>query len=174
MKLKMMSMAALMVLLLSCGTTTNTTTSTNAAYAVPDNISTRFSYQYPQATNVTWGAYDATVVPIDWELAGWNTLDKDDYVVQFDLGGERYYAWYDNNGEWIGSAYALNDVSRLPAAVNSTINSQFAGYTIESVQREMWKDKMAYEVKLKSGDNKVKLLVDANGTVLKQKTKVDD
>jgi hypothetical protein len=30
---------------------------------------------------------------------------------------------------------------------------------------------MAYEIKLKNGDNKVKLLVDENGNVLKEKTK---
>ncbi len=51
--------------------------------------------------------------------------------------------------------------------------NQFSGYTIEKVEREFWKDRQAYELKLKSNtnSNEVKLLVDANGTILKQKLK---
>ena len=43
---------------------------------------------------------------------------------------------------------------------------------IENVQREMWSGKTAYEIKLKkTDDDKVKLLVDSNGMILKQKHK---
>ena len=35
----------------------------------------------------------------------------------------------------------------------------------------MWKDHLAYEIKLKNGDNKIKLLVDENGNLLKEKNK---
>ena len=42
-------------------------------------------------------------------IAGWTVIDADDYVVQFDMDNEKYYAWYDTNGEWIGTAYVVND-----------------------------------------------------------------
>jgi hypothetical protein len=171
MKSKIMSLLTAMVLLLSCGTTTNTSTSSNAAYDVPSGIQTSFTTQYPNATNVVWSGYDATLVPIVWELTTWTPLDDNDYVVRFDMDNEKYYSWYDSDGNWIGSAYVVNDHNALPAAVNNTLTSQYAGYTIESVQREMWKDNTAYEIKMKNGDNKVKLLVDGNGTILKQKAK---
>ena len=162
------------VLLLSCGTTTTTTTSSdNTAFSVPATINTSFTTQYPAATNVTWSAYDVATTPmVDWELAGWQTMDAGDYVVRFDMDGQTYYGWYDDAGTWIGTAHVVSDYKTLPAPVTTTINSQFAGYTIDGVQREFWKDKVAYEVKLKKNDDdKVKLLVDANGTVLKQKNK---
>jgi hypothetical protein len=172
MKLKIMSLVTAMALLLSCGTTTQTSTSSNPAYDVPATIQTSFTTQYPTATNVVWTGYDVAAVPIDWALTDWAVLDDNDYVVRFDMDNENYYAWYDSDGNWIGSAYVVNDQSTLPAAVSNTLNSQFAGYTIEKVQKEMWKDRMAYEIKLKNtSDNKVKLLVDGNGTILKQKDK---
>jgi uncharacterized membrane protein YkoI len=171
MKLRIMSLITAMVLLLSCGTTTQTSTSSNPAYDVPATIQTSFTTQYPNATNVVWSGYDATLVPIDWEMTGWTTLDDNDYVVRFNLDNENYYAWYDSDGNWIGSAYVVNDHATLPAAVNSTITTRYPGYTIESIQKEMWKDRMAYEIKMKNGDNKAKLLVDADGNILKEKLK---
>ena len=174
MKSKLMSMVIAAALLASCGTTTTTTTTANPAFAdVPVVIQTNFKTQYPAASNITWTTHDAVAVPIDWELAGWNTMDAGDYVVRFDMENEKYYAWYDANGEWIGSAYLVKNHSMLPAAVHTTISNQYSGYAIESVQREFWKDKSAFEIKLKNGDNKVKLLVDANGQILKSKLKDD-
>jgi hypothetical protein len=175
MKLKMLSLAAFTCLLLSCGSTTSTTsnssTSANDAYMVPATVQTTFTTQYPTASNVNWSGYDVTVVPVDWELSGWTALDANDHAVTFDLDGNRYYAWYDSDGNWIGSTYAVNDHTTLPAAVNSLITSRYSGYTIDKVQREMWKDHLAYEIKLKNGDNKIKVLVDENGNLLKEKNK---
>ena len=116
--------------------------------------------------------YDATTTPIDWEMTGWEPLDANDYVVRFDLANDQYYAWYDSNGGWIGSAYVVHDYTKLPAAVHTLLTNQFRDYTIENVQREMWSGKTAYEIKLKkTDDDKVKLLVDSNGMILKQKHK---
>jgi len=162
------------VLLLSCGTTTTTTTtSDNAAFSVPATVNTSFTAQYPTATSVTWSAYDMNTAPmVDWELVGWQTMDAGDYVVRFDMDGQTYYGWYDDAGTWIGTAHVVSDFTTLPAPVTTTINNQFAGYKIDGVQREFWKDKIAYEVKLKkTDDDKVKLLVDPSGTILKQKNK---
>src|SRR5688500_14891196 len=76
----------------------------------PDGIQTAFIEQYPDATNVTWTFYDpAVVVPVDWELAGWEVMDTDDYLVTFDMDNEDYYAWYDSDGNWIGTAYVVRD-----------------------------------------------------------------
>lgn len=171
MKLKLLSLMAASVLLFSCSST-RTTTSSNTAFAVPAIVETSFTNQYAGATNISWNRYDAASVPIDWELTGWPAMDAGDYVVRFDLNNEHYYAWYDSDGNWVGSAYVVSDFKSLPDAVNTTLKNQFPGYTIETVQRELWKDKMAYEIKLKgSGDSKIKLVVDANGTILKQKNK---
>jgi hypothetical protein len=174
MKLKFLSLVAAAALIASsCGTTYNST-SDNAAYRVnvPTNIRNSFAVAYPDATVVIWDRYDAATVPIDWELTGWQTLDADDYVVTYKMGDDQYYSWYDSNGTLVGTAYAIGDYTKLPYSVNQMLADKYKGYTIETVQREIYKSQAAYEIKLKGiDDTKIKLLVDANGNVLKEKLK---
>lgn len=154
-------------------TTAGTTDTTGTAtVTVSPTIQTAFTTQYPNATNVIWSNYDVAVAaPIDWEMAGWTTMDTDDYLVRFDMDNENYYAWYDSDGNWIGSAYVLKDHTQLPQAVTTAINNKYAGYTIDNVNHEFQKDRMAYEIEMKKDDSKVKLLVDADGNILKEKVK---
>ena len=153
-------------------TTTTTTTTSTTTVSVPPGTQTAFTTQYPGATNVVWSSYDPVVVaPIDWELAGWSIMDAKDHLVRFDLDSESYYAWYDSDGNWVGSAYPIKDYTKLPAPVNTTVANKYAGYTITSVNREFQKDRMAYEIELKKDDSKMKLLVDADGNIIKEKIK---
>jgi hypothetical protein len=173
MKAKFLSLLAAATLLFACGTTSYTSTSGNAAYSTPANLQSSFSTQYPTASNVTWGAYDAATVPIDWELSGWAPMDATGHTATFDMDGQRYYAWYDANGTWVGSTFTVSDHSKLPSTVQTLIKDKYGDYTIEKVDQEMWKDKVAYEVKLKKDNAKVKLLVDNEGNVIKEKMKTD-
>jgi hypothetical protein len=174
MKLKFLMLAAGVTVLVSCGPSYRVTdqpkTTTDNATTVPSNVQTAFSTQYPTAGGVVWAPYDSNNLPIDWDLSGWPELVSGDYVATFTLNDDQYYAWYDANGNWIGSTYALRDIKTLPEPITATINDKFAGYTIESVSTEMQKDKTAYEIRLKNGDNKAKVVVDANGNIIKQKT----
>jgi hypothetical protein len=171
MKLRSLIAATSIVVLASCSSTYRATDQT--VVVAPDGVRTTFVTAYPRATNVVWYNYDQTqtFVPIDWELVGWSPMEVEDYVVSFDMDGERYYAWYDSDGTWIGSAYVITDYKDLPEAVSSTLNKQFAGYTISSVNREFHGDRMAYEIELKNSNTKTKLLIDGSGTVIKQKSK---
>jgi hypothetical protein len=173
MKNTLFSLAVASAFLFSCGTTSYTSTSDNAAYTTPAELQTSFTTQYPTASNVTWSAYNEAAVPIDWELSGWGPIDNKGHMATFDLDGERYYALYDANNTWMGSTFTVKDHSKLPTAVQDLISSKYSGYTIEKVDQEMRKDQVAYEVKLKKDNSKVKLLVDNNGTVLKEKMKTD-
>lgn len=172
MKLKMMSLVTATALALSCGTpaytdtststgtgtntgttdsstNTSTSTSSNAAYSVPADLQTSFTTQYPTATNATWSGYNAATVPVDWELNGWTPMDANGHTATFTMDNQQYNAWYDSKGTWVGSTYAVSDYTTLPPAINTMIKDKYAGYNIDKVQREMWKDRMAYEVKLK-------------------------
>ena len=173
MKLKIMSLvAAAGIFLASCGTTYQST-SDNAAYNVnvPENIRSNFSIAYPDATSVVWNSYDVNSVPIDWELTGWNTLGSDAYAVTFNMGNDQYYGWYDANGNLIGTATVVTDFTKVPYVVTNMIHQKYAGYTMDWVGREIVGSKTNYEVKLSQVDNKIKLLVDSNGNVLKEKMK---
>ncbi len=154
------------------GGTDSTGATGTATITVNPATQTAFTTQYPNATNVVWTNYDATLTrPIDWDMAGWNTLDNDDYLVRFDMDNENYYAWYDSDGNWIGSSYVVKDHTQLPQAVTTAINNKYSGYTIDNVNREFQKDRMAYEVEMKKDDSKVKLLIDSDGNILKEKVK---
>lgn len=129
-----------------------------------------FTKQYPGATNVVWSAYDSlAAVPIDMRLTGWKKMDGEDYLVKFDLKDEPYYAWYDSNGKWIGSASPLTDLTKLPAAVttavNNAIKTRYTGYKVAQVNREFQTGKKSYEVQLVKDDSKVRMLVNSAGKV---------
>jgi hypothetical protein len=164
--------AGILVFGAGCGSSSNMSSGySSTAVVVPATTQTEFQLRYPTATNIEWARYNDVAVPIDWDLTDWVVLDDNDYVVRYTMDNNNYYSWYDSDGNWIGSSYMLTDYTRLPAPVSSLISSQYGGYTISSVNHETWKDRMAYEVELKNATTKMKLLVDANGNILKQKTK---
>ena len=172
MKAKFLALLAAAFFLFSCGTTYNST-SDNAAYNVeiPVGIKSSFRAQYPDATNIVWSNYDAANVPIDWELNGWTPLQSNDYVATFVMGGDKYYSWYNANGDWIGSSFTVSDFSRIPYAVSSMLKDKYSTYTLENAQRASTTNKAVYQLNLKNAeDAKIVLLVDADGTVLKEKT----
>jgi len=137
---------------------------------MPAVVEPVFSKQYPTAANAVWTKYDSLAnVPIDMRLTGWKKLDAEDHMVKFDFQDETYYAWYDSNGKWIGSAYTMKDISKLPVkvktAVQNAIKARYAGYEISQVNRELQTGKSAYEVELAKGDNEVRLLVTPDGKI---------
>lgn len=67
----------------------------------------------------------------------------------------------------------MKDHSKLPAAVNNAIQSQFADYKIVEVDKEHDKDRTTYEVDLEKGEDKMKVHFDENGKVVKKKGKVN-
>ena len=169
MKLKTFLAMAVIALFNACSSTYR---ATDTGVVISTEATRAFDLQYPGATNVVWSSYDPNVVILnDWELAGWTVMDADDYAVQFDLDNEKHYAWYDSNGEWIGSAIVVNDYTTIPNMVRDAINTKFPGYSISSVNKEFHKDRVAYEVVLRDGDTKQVALIDLNGVVLKSKMK---
>lgn len=172
MKLKILAAVASLGILFSCSEPYRATDQP-LGVTVPENTRVIFNAQYPTASNVVWSQYDQVVVPIDWELSGWQPMDAGDYVVQFDMDNQKYYAWYDADGYWVGTAYAVTDHNMLPLAVSNTLNTELPGYSIKSVNRELYKDKMAYEIELENSTGKAKLVIDDQGNILKKKTKTD-
>ena len=169
MKLKTFLAVAVMAIFTACSSTYR---ATDTGVVISPDATRAFELQYPNAANVVWSSYDPDVVILNnWEMTGWTVLDADDYVVQFDVDNERHYAWYDSNGEWIGSAIVVNDYNTLPDMVRDAIRAKYPGYSISSVNKEFHRDRIAYEVVLRDGDTKQVALIDLNGVVLKSKMK---
>ena len=169
MKLKTFLAVAVIALFTACSSSYR---ATDTGVVVSPNATRAFELQYPNAANVVWTSYDPDVVILnDWDITGWAVLDGDEYVVQFDMDNERHYAWYDSNGEWIGSAIVVNDYNTLPNMVRDAIRTKYPGYSISSVNKEFHKERIAYEVVLRDEDTKQVALIDLNGVVLKSKMK---
>jgi hypothetical protein len=171
MKLRPFIAMAAIVIFAACGTPYRATDT--GVVVVPETMQRSFVVQYPNSSNVVWSHYNPDVVILnDWELSGWAAPDESDYVVQFDQDNEKYYAWYDSDGTWIGTAYVVRDYSRLPMMVTTTLARDYADYSISSVNREYYKNMNTYEIVMKRSDgSKVVLLVDNDGKVLKSKVK---
>lgn len=171
MKIRDLLAVAAIVVFAACETPYRAT-DVSGTVVVSSGTQKAFYDQYPNASNVVWSSYDPNVIILnDWELAEYESLDASDYAVAFDMDNERYYAWYDSDGNWVGSAYVVKDYTALPSAVHSTISAQFPSYTIKNVNREYKRDRVCYEVVLKRDDSKVVLLMDNNGNIIKQKSK---
>ena len=149
-----------------------TTTTTTTTIVVPEPTKTSFETKYPNVSNVYWSQYEP-VSTFDWEWAGWEKMDTADYVVTYKMDNNDYWTWYDDDNNWIGTVTTLTNFSGLPDAVNNTIQSNFPDYTIVSVDKENDKNRTAYEIELSKGEDKMKALIDENGSILKKKGKVD-
>ena len=131
---------------------------------VPDTIEYAFKTKYPTAVSPVWVEY--TPIESD-ELA----MDRNYYYVTFTDRGSDITSWYDNNGDWVKTSTKIPGDSRLPDAVNKTINDQYPGYKIEEISKENDKNMDMYEVKLNKGEEKAKLKILPNGEVYKRKEK---
>ena len=135
-------------------------------------VKTKFETKYPKATEVQWTKYEAVPMDLDWELTGWPALDTMDYAAKYTIDNTDYWTWYTPEGEWIATVSTIN-VAGVPDAVNKTLQSQFEGYTVTSVNKENDKNRTAYEIKMEKGEDKMKTLIDEKGNVMKKKGKVN-
>ncbi len=129
---------------------------------VPDSVRISFEKKYPKVDRVEWVRYE----PIESD-----ELDMDDqyYYVRYNTSGADYTSWYNNRGEWVKTSTKIAGNSKLPDAVNQTINTQYPGFTIVEIDKENDKNMDMYEIELKKGEAKVKVKILPDGTVFKRK-----
>ena len=138
---------------------------------VAETMVSDFQTRYPNASEITWYAYSprerVEILPTDWDYG----MDVKDYEVRFISDGTEYVAWYDN-GNWLRSEVYTFDASKLPASINTAINTEFVGYTIKDVDREDNANQVLYEVELQKGNDKCKIHYATDGSVVKRKCRV--
>lgn len=149
-------------------TTSSTTYRTGESRSVtvaelPKPVSAAFTKKYPKAENPTWMVY----TPVEEDYMPGKTY----YYVNVPGADGSDYVWYNESGDWYKTVKPMKKDSRLPDAVNKTINEQYPGYTIDEVSKENDKDMDMYEVKLLKGNEKAKLKILPDGSVFKRKEK---
>ncbi len=151
----------------------NTSGTLAQTITVPEPIQSTFKQKYPNVSNVTWARYEP-MSTFDWEWSGWPMLDTASYMARFNMDNTDYWAWYDPDNNWVGTLSAVSDYNSLPSPVNNTIKNSYSGYTITAVDKENDKNRTAYEIDLsKSDTDKMKILIDENGNIMKKKVIAD-
>jgi len=127
-----------------------------------------FSTRYPNASEVVWYSYTPDekieVLPTDWDFG----MDASDYEVRFKMDGSDYQAFY-NDGKWVRSEVVMSNPAKLPANINTLIQTQYSGYAIKDVETEQSANRTVYEVELAKGNEKCKVHYTSDGAVIKKK-----
>jgi len=135
----------------------------NATYAqkkpadkVPATVASAFKARFPNTTKVTW-----------------EKESEKEFEATFKLNGEKTSINFDNSGKWLETETELK-ISALPAAVQSTISKEFAGFKADEASKvESAKDGICYEAELEKGKEEWEVLFSADGKVL-SKTKEEE
>lgn len=182
-----LNLSLLMLLLWSCNTETEmedemedanetetVVTDTNSDNMdAPENVKASFQTKYPDASGTQWTRYD----PADDE--GYKDefqeakLDTSYYKVRYNRNGVEYVTYYNPSGSWVRTLFPVEN-DKVPASIHTTIQKDYSGYSVVKVEEEDDDDGKKYEVKLKKGEDKLKLHFNSSGEVLKYKEKAEN
>jgi len=96
--------------------------------------------------------------------------DPNNYYVTYSSDNMDYITWYSPTGEWVMTTNTISS-DKLPPAALKTLQDSYNGFTIEKVDEDRYDGGMRYDVKMKKGDEKLKVHVTADGQILKVKDK---
>ena len=117
---------------------------------VPSVVRKSFSQKFPNIKRVIWDNSNGKV----WET-------------EFRINGNEYSATFDLKGKWIETEHEISR-NEIPSQVKSALSKEFEGYKIiESKISESPKAKV-YEIGLKKDNEKVKVILDTEGKILKR------
>ncbi len=136
---------------------------------VPTTVRSSFTTKYSDANNTRWSRYK----PEDdgyRDTYQEEQLDTSVFQVDYRYKDNDYRAWYDTQGQWIGTMYYI-PVEQVPTDVKSAVEKAYSGYNIVKVGEEEYKGGKKYDIKLEKGDEKIKIHVTSSGEILKYKEK---
>lgn len=114
-----------------------------------ESLNRKFETDFPNASD------------LDWEVGA------DIYQVDFEIGFTDYEAYYDKSGELLRytAEYSKN---ALPALVINGIIAKYPDYNFEDVEKIVSGTDTTYKVELEKGGTDVKVLIKADGTIIKE------
>jgi hypothetical protein len=122
---------------------------------VPERVKTSFNNAYAQASDVEWKAKD------------------DSYHAKFEMNGTKHWIMYNADGTIEKQGREI-ETTELPQAVTNAINQQYANRTIEKAKTVEKDGKTMYMAKLEGDDEDLKVVFNADGSVVKEKDKDKD
>ena len=132
------------------------------------DMTSDFTTRYPNASDIVWYTYTpderVEVLPTDWDYG----MDASDYEVRFKMDGSDNVAWY-NDGKWVRSEVVISNPAKLPANINTLLQTQYNGYTIKDVETDQNSNRTVYEIALTKGNERCKVFYTADGAIIKKK-----
>ena len=120
----------------------------------PTAVKTSFEELFPTATDVKWSKESDT-----------------EFEAEFKVGDVQKSSNFDSTGKWLVTETEIK-ISDLPASVQSAINNEFSGYSIEEAEAvETAEAGMFFEVALEKGESSLEVQISADGQVLKKEEK---
>lgn len=118
---------------------------------VPVTVRSAFKAKYPHSKAEKW------------------VKEENNYEAELTLNGKEYEAAFDANGKWIETEREIKS-SALPKAVKDGLaKSKYSTWSVkEAVEIESPQYKLAYELELASGKEKVALYFTPDGEMVKE------
>ena len=118
---------------------------------VPAAVRNAFKAKYPESKAEKW------------------VKEENNYEAELTLNGKEYEAAFDVNGKWLETEREVKS-SALPQAVKDGLaKSKYSAWTVkEAVEIESPEYKVAYELELTSGKQKVALYFTPDGKIVKE------
>ncbi|MBI1286265.1 MAG: hypothetical protein GC178_01690 [Flavobacteriales bacterium] len=109
----------------------------------------------------------------DAQNAKWDKENDKEWEAEFKMNGKEYSANFLNDGTWQETEYEIKR-SEIPASVQKTLDTEFAGYDIEEAEISEKNEGTFYEFELEKGESDIEVAMDANGKVVKKEVKEED
>jgi hypothetical protein len=125
-------------------------TGVKAQIEIPSKVYENFEFRFPDVTHKIWVEND-----------------NDEWQVQFDKEGKKYYAVFAGNGQWLITGQYIK-TEQLPAKILENLDNKYKEFEVKkTVELESIDGKM-YEVQLMDQASKYKLVFDAEGEILNE------
>ena len=142
--------------------------------AVPGAVIASVETEYPQGIVEIWEAIPVEIFNSYYVVSERSNLKEgervDHYQVTLKSDGLKTVAVYDAEGKLVQSREVIND-ARLPKSISSAIITNYPGWRIvgdKEVIRESENVEETYKVQLSKGKEKMTLIMDPDGKVLKE------
>jgi uncharacterized lipoprotein NlpE involved in copper resistance len=96
---------------------------------------------------------------VEWEME-----NENEWEAEFEMDGVEYSANFLADGTWKETEHEIT-ASEFPVAVQNTLSTDFADYSVEEAEFAETPDGIAYEFELTSSNGNLEVVMDADGFV---------
>ncbi|WP_027392800.1 PepSY-like domain-containing protein [Aquimarina latercula] len=144
------------IVLITSLVTAISSVSCHTKVVVPAKVKDTFAQRFPD------------VKPILWEKE-----DEKEWEVNFKIDGVKHSANFLEDGTWKETEYEISKKD-LPEFILQSLKANFEDFEIEEVEISETKTGKAYEIEIEVGEEKLEVLLDMKGTIIKKEVKEDD